>query len=249
MTDLTTPQKVYVWLTGLFVTCLIIADIVGIKLFRLPLGFSLPVPWSDSPITSIVHTCGMLTFPVTFILTDLINDYYGRTGARRITWIGLVMATFVFVIINIAQYMPYPQELTFNIQREHFEAVFASAKLMYVASLCAYLIGQMSDIFLFAVIKRLTRGRFIWLRATGSTLISQFIDSVVVAFLAWYLLPRMFPTDGKTPADLGTSLEIGLTGYILKFALAIGVTPIIYLGHSILRRQFGLVPLPPDEQH
>ncbi|CAG0950445.1 Queuosine precursor transporter [Phycisphaerales bacterium] len=247
MTDLNTSQKVYVWLTGFFVACLVIADIVGIKLFRLPLGFSIPVPWDQIPITAIEHTCGMITFPVTFILTDLINEYYGKKGARRVTWIGLVMAAFVLGVMTLSQKMPHP-EVDYNIRKDHFDAVFGSSKIMFVSSLCAYLIGQMSDIFLFGVIKRLTGGRFIWLRATGSTLISQFIDSMAVAFLAFYLLRNLFPDPDSLPAKLTDALRIGLTGYLLKFVLAIGVTPIIYLGHAILRRVLGLTPLPPDER-
>lgn len=241
--DFTTSQKVYVWLTGFFVACLIIADIVGIKLFRIPLPFHIPVPWSDSPITAIEHTCGMLTFPVTFILTDLLNDYYGKRGARRVTWIGLVMAAFVLCVMNLARLTPH-LDAPFNIDPNAFEAVFGSSTIMFVASLIAYTVGQLSDIFLFGVIKRLTRGRHIYLRATGSTIISQFIDSVVVAFFAWYFLPRLFPEPGETPADLDDALGIGLTGYVLKFCLAIAVTPLVYLGHAVLRRGFGLTPLP-----
>lgn len=243
MTDFTTSQKVYVWLTGFFVACLIIADVVGIKLFRVPIGFSIPVPWDKAPITAIEHTCGMLTFPVTFILTDLINEYYGKKGARRITWIGLVMATFVLGVMMLAGAMPH-LDAPYNIDQAHFDAVFGSSKIMFVSSLCAYTIGQLCDIFLFGVIKRMTGARFIWLRATGSTLVSQLIDSVAVAFFAFFLLRKLFPDPGSPPAALEEAIRIGLTGYVLKFFLAIGVTPLIYVGHAILRRGFGLTPMP-----
>lgn len=231
-------------MAGFFVACFLIADVVGIKLFRVPLGFSLPVPWSQTPITAIEHTCGMLTFPLTFILTDLVNEYYGKKGARRLTWIGFGMGAFGFGVINLSLAMPH-LDAPWNVNPAAFDAVFGAARVMYVASLCAFLVGQFSDIYLFAFFKRLTKGRLIWLRATGSTLISQLIDSIVVAVLAWNVAPTLFPDD-TPPAPLGKALEIGLTGYVLKFVLAIVATPIIYAGHAVLRRRFGLVPVPPE---
>ncbi|MBK7171178.1 MAG: VUT family protein [Gammaproteobacteria bacterium] len=94
-------QLVYLWLAALFIASLLIADIVGIKLFRIPL------PFTVLGFDAIEHTCGMLTFPVTFLLTDLINEYFGPRAARRITYIALVAAVFVFIVMNIAQAMPY----------------------------------------------------------------------------------------------------------------------------------------------
>lgn len=238
----TTSQKVYVWLTAFFVSCLLVADLIGVKLFRIPLGFSVPVPWSDTPIDAVTHTCGMLTFPVTFLLTDLLNEYYGAKGARRVVWIGFAMGGFVFLVLNIAQAMP-SWDVPFNVRQESFDAIFGSAKVMYVASLTAYLIGNMADIFLFGVFKRLTGGRLIWLRATGSTIVSQMVDSFVVTYVA-FDLGRRVVADAGVPMPLGEVLKTAATGYTLKFVIALALTPLIYLGHGILRRGFGLVPLP-----
>lgn len=232
-----TQQKLYVWLTGFFVACLVIADIVGIKLFRIPLPFPI------LGYTAIEHTCGMLTFPVTFLLTDLINEYYGKKGARRVTYIGFAMAIFVFIVINIAQAMPY-LEADYNVKRESFDAIFGSAKIMYVASLAAYLIGQFADIWIFSSLKKLTGGKLLWLRATGSTVISQFLDSFVVSYLAFSLGRRVFPTAGSVPAPFDEVLNIAVTGYTLKFVLAIAITPLIYAGHALMHRYFGLSPVP-----
>ncbi len=229
---LSTQQTVYIWLSAFFVASLLIADIVGIKLFKL------------GPVE---HTCGMLTFPVTFLLTDLINEYYGRKGARRVTWMGLAMGLYVFVVINISQYMPY-LDAPYNVRKENFDAVFGSAKVMYVASLCAYLIGQFCDIALFGFFKRLTRGRYVWLRATGSTVVSQMIDSFIVSLLAFKVGRELFPDPGNLPAPFTDILWIAATGYILKFFVAVGITPLVYLGRAILQRWFGLVPLPPEQR-
>ncbi|MBI1904488.1 MAG: queuosine precursor transporter [Planctomycetia bacterium] len=243
----TIQHKLYVWLCAFFVACLIIADIVGIKLFRIPLGFSFWNPFGKDPIDAIEHTCGMLTFPVTFLLTDLLNEYYGKRAARRVTYIGLVMALFVFGVMNLSVAMPrLPKE--YNVDEKAFEAVLGSAQTMYLASITAYLVGQLSDIWIFHALKRLTRGRFVWLRATGSTVVSQLIDSFIVSYLAFSLGRQILGgPDTPPPAPFIDVLKIAATGYMLKFVVAIAITPCIYAGHGILHRLFGLEPLPPDD--
>jgi hypothetical protein len=238
----TIEQKVYVWLAALTTASLLVADVVGVKLFRIPLGFDVPVPWSQTPISAVTHTCGMLTFPITFILTDLLNEYYGARAARRAVWIAFAMGGFVFVVLNISLAMP-AWDVPFNVAPGAFEAVFGSAKVMYVASLTAYLIGNVCDIFVFGVIKRFTGGRFIWLRATGSTIISQFVDSFFVTWLAFSVGRRLIEGTG-VPMPFGEVLATAATGYSLKFVLAIAATPLVYLGHLVLRRWLGLTPLP-----
>lgn len=234
----TTAQKVYLWLATLFIASLLIADIVGIKLFRIPLPFSI------FGFDAVEHTCGMLTFPITFLLTDLVNEYFGPRAARRLTFMGLAAASFAFVIMNIAQAMPYLQA-PFNVRKEHFDAIFGSAKVMYVASLTAYVVGQLSDIALFGFLKRLTGNRYVWLRATGSTVISQFIDSFIVSYLAFSLGREIFADPANPPAPISAIPSIAVTGYVLKFVLAIAITPLIYLCRWLVERQFGLRPLPP----
>jgi uncharacterized integral membrane protein (TIGR00697 family) len=244
--SLNTAQMVYVWLTAFSVASLLIADVIGIKLFRYPFGFSIQLPWLEKPIQAVEHSCGMLTFPLTFLLTDLLNEYYGRRAARRVAYISLVMALFAFGVINVAKWMPYLDQ-PFNIAPAHFDAVFGSARIMYIASVTAYLIGQLADIWVFRVIKRVTRGRLLWLRATGSTVISQTLDSFVVSYLAFSLGRQLFPDPNVPPAPMFEILQIAMTGYLLKFVLAIAVTPLIYAGRGLIHRWFGLVPLPPDD--
>lgn len=237
MVEFSLAQRVYVWLAAVSVSCLIVADVVGIKLFRIELPFSL------FGISAVEHTCGMLTFPVTFILTDIINEYYGKKGARRVVYIGVAMAMLVFGVINLAQAMPY-LPAAYNIDPEHFNAVFGSAKIMYVASVTAYLAGQLADVFLFGVLKRATAGRLIWLRATGSTVISQMLDSFLVTYLAFDLGRRV--TGEGIPVPFSKVIDMAATGYALKFVLALAVTPLIYLAHGILSRRLGMTPVPPD---
>lgn len=236
----------YVWLTGLSVASLLVADVIGIKLFRIPLGFSISLPWMAQPITAIEHSCGMLTFPITFLLTDLLNEYYGKKAARRVTYISMAMALFAFGVINLAQAMPF-LDAPFNIAPEHFDAVFGSAKIMYIASVSAYLIGQLADIWVFHLLKKVTRGRLLWLRATGSTVISQTLDSFVVSYLAFSLGRQLIKDPANPPAAGWDVVQIAMTGYLLKFVLAIVVTPLIYLGRNFVHRWFGLEPLSSED--
>jgi uncharacterized integral membrane protein (TIGR00697 family) len=229
----TKAQLIYVWLSGVFLASLLIADITGVKLFQFKLwGFT------------VQHTCGMLTFPITFLLTDLVNEYYGQRAARRMVWMGLAMGFGVFVVVNIALAMP-AWDVPFNIRPGSFEDVFANSRVMYVASLGAFMIGNLCDIAVFGWIKRLTRGKMVWLRATGSTVISQFLDSFVVTWLAFNVGRVLFPTDAA-PMPMNEVIKTAATGYTLKFVIAIAITPLIYLGRVIMSRALGIKPLPAD---
>lgn len=239
MTDASLPTgpsldiraKVYVWLTAIFVACLLVADVVGIKLFRINV-----LGWQ------VEHTCGMLTFPITFLLTDLLNDYYGKPAARRVAYIAFAMGALVFGVINIALAMP-SLPAPYNVPDEAFNAVFAKARIMYVASLAAFMVGSLLDIWIFGIMKRATGGRFLWLRATGSTVISQVFDSLVVSILAFHLFPGLLGMPADSIMPLSAALKTAATGYTLKFVLAVGITPLIYAGHAWLR-SLGLRPIP-----
>lgn len=223
--EFTRAHLLYVWLAAFFSACLIMADIVGVK------GFELG---------SVQHTCGMLTFPLTFLITDLVNEYYGKRAARRLTYIALAMALFAFGVMNVSMAMPHAP---WGVQRPEFDAVFGSARVMYVASLVAYLVGQLLDVHVFAWVKRLTQGRFIWLRAAGSTVISQLFDSLIVSAL----YKKGLELTTGVEASVGDILGMAATGYVLKFVLAVGVTPLMYAGRAVMKNTFGLSPLPPEE--
>ncbi len=237
---------VYTWLCAFSATCLVIADIIGIRLFSFKLPFSFSWPWDQATtINSIDHTCGLLVFPITFLLTDLLNEYFGKRAARRAVIVSFVMALFVFGVINAVQAMPR-LDASYNVSEESFSTVFGSAKIMYMASLMAYLIGNICDIAMFAWIKRMTGGRLVWLRATGSTVFSQIIDSFVVCALAFKLGREWFPTPGLEPVTWMMVIKLGMTSYMLKFVIAISLTPLIYAGRSFIKRVWGLHPLPPE---
>jgi queuosine precursor transporter len=208
---LTPAATLYAWLSAASVGCLVIANVIGVKLFQYDLGFA-----------TLEHTAGMITFPLTFLITDLINEYYGKKAARRVAIIGFVVGMLVFGVIK-----------------------FATSTDMYLASMCAFLLGSLADIAIFGWIKRATGTRWVWLRATGSTVASQLLDSFVVTYLAFSLFRRIHSDQG-VPMDLPQVFSTALTGYTLKFVIALALTPAIYAGRAIIQSKLGLKPMPAE---
>jgi uncharacterized integral membrane protein (TIGR00697 family) len=200
--------RLYVWLTAVFVSALVIGDLIGGKFFRLG-GIDLSV--------------GMIPFPLTFILTDIVNEFYGADGARRVTFVGLGMALFVFTIINVALVLPISPESPMD--QELFARAFGWSSRLYVASLTAYVVGQLLDISVFRLFVKYSGGRFLWLRATGSTAVSQAIDTIVVNFV---LL--------SGTKSLAFILTVAKNGYLVKLAIAVALTPLIYLGRGVFTK-------------
>jgi len=230
--------RLYLWLSGVFVTCLLLANILGVKLFH----FDVHVAGWDIPIE---HTVGMLTFPITFLLTDLLNEYYGTRGARRVAYLGFAMGLLAFLLIWVARQIPILEGIPGTANHPAFENIFGSASLMYLASMVAFLLGSMLDIALFTVFKRWTGGRMVWFRATGSTIISQLFDSFLVTFLFFWLFPKLL---GNEATPLLFVVKTAFTGYILKFCISVLLTPAIYAGRWAIREWVGLQPLPAEHK-
>ena len=131
----------------------------------------------------------------------------------------------------------------FNIEAKSFDDVFSSSRIMYIASLAAYLVGSMTDIAMFGWLKRITGGKRVWLRATGSTVVSQAIDSFVVTWLAFSVMRVLVPS-GLPAMPMDEVLRTAATGYLLKFVIALLLTPAVYGGRWLMRVRFGLTPIP-----
>ncbi len=217
--------QLFVVLAGVFVTSLVVGDLIAVKLFEVKLG----------PIVAVM-TIGILPFPVTFLLTDILNEFYGKKAARFITWVGFFMAIFCFAVIAIAVRVPWaPLTQAPGWQgavEGSFNNVFAGSQRILMASMIAYLVAQFCDIAIFNLLKRVTQNKMLWLRATGSTLASQLIDTVVMQFVAW---TGLLPT--------ATILNVIFTSYIVKLLVAVGLTPFIYLGHAFVERKLGIKPV------
>lgn len=203
-------------LSAVFLTALILAETTGGKLIQMALGNGIV----------FTLTMGVIPFPITFIVTDIINEYYGRTGIRFITILGMVMVLFALVLLQIE--MAIPAAAISPVPDVAFNTVFGVSARIILGSLTAYVIGQFVDIAVFHEIRKRTKGSMLWLRATGSTVVSQLIDSFVVLFIAFY-----------GPLSASQIFSIGLTNYLYKFASAIAITPLLYLVHAGVDRYLG----------
>jgi uncharacterized integral membrane protein (TIGR00697 family) len=204
-------ERVFVLLTALFVAALIAGDFVGGKFFSFA-GRTL--------------SAGIIPFPLTFVLTDVVNEFYGTEGARRLTYAGLAAAVFVWAVINLALALPTVADSP--ISDQVFRSAFGTSARLYVASLTAYMIGQLLDLSIFQLLRRATGERLLWLRSTGSTVLSQAIDSISVSFV--FLV-------GTRP--FAFIFSNALNNYVGKLVMAVLLTPLIYLGHGILHRYLG----------
>lgn len=222
--------KLFLVLTAVFTTCLIVGDVIGGKLIELPM-----------PGWVAVITVGMIPFPVTFVLTDLLNEFYGSKAARFATYIafGCAVLTYAFIVIGgaipIAEFTR--DEDWQGVTDEAFANVFLGSQRMIAASLTAYMVSQLVDIGAFAALKKATGGKLLWLRATGSTLISQGIDTVTINLVAWTGVLRF-----------DQILNVMASSYGVKFLIAVGLTPLIYAGRVVFQRFFGMVPAPIDSE-
>lgn len=207
-TALHRKEHLYLWLLGVFVAALLTADLIGGRFFRLA-GRDL--------------SAGMLAFPLTFLLTDVVNEFYGAQATRRLTFVGLGAAVFAFAVINVALVLPVSPESPLS--DDAFRATFGWSNRLYVASLTAYLAGQLLDIAVFSGLRRLTRHKLLWLRATGSTLVSQGIDTLMVNFV---LLGGFKSTS--------FIMDVARDSYVLKILIALALTPLVYLVHAFVGR-------------
>jgi uncharacterized integral membrane protein (TIGR00697 family) len=185
---------------------------------------------------SFTTTVGMVPFPVTFLLTDVINEFYGKRAARFITLTAFSMGVLSFAIIYLSASIPFAPFTRATdwtgVNEQTFNNVFLSSLRMIIASLTAFLISQFVDIGVFQLLKRLTSNRLLWLRASGSTAASQLIDTITITFVAW--------TGQRTTGQI---VNIIYTAYGLKILIALGLTPLIYLCHALVERGLGIQPI------
>jgi uncharacterized integral membrane protein (TIGR00697 family) len=209
-------QKLFVYLCAVFVACLLLGDVIGGKIIRTPLG----------PIS-----VGIIPFPVTFLLTDVVNDFYGRKGARFLTMLGFFMALLAWALLQLTTYLPIDGSTYFT--QAEYAKVFGGSAQLFVASMIAYLIGQFLDIHVFHFWKALTQSRHLWLRATGSTIFSQAVDTVTINAIF-----------GRVTAGWGWGF-IGakvMREYVVKFVVAVALTPVIYAIHGAIVKGLGIEP-------
>jgi uncharacterized integral membrane protein (TIGR00697 family) len=240
--------RLFLILSGFFVANALIAEIIGVKIFSLentlgfdPLGIKI-----FGEVLDVNLTAGVLLWPVVFIMTDIINEYYGMRGVRFLSWLTAGLIAFAFLIFQGAMWLT-PADFFLSSKtgsnvpnmQDAYRAVLGQGGFIIIGSLTAFLLGQLIDVFVFHKIKKLTGEKRIWLRATGSTLVSQFIDSFVVLFIAFYVGTRVNQQGDDFVWPLSLFLAVGIVNYIYKFLVAILLTPVIYLVHSWIERFLG----------
>ncbi len=219
----------------------IIAELIGVKLFQLEEVFGLDK--ADFPLFGTEHlsfrlSIGVLSWPLVFLVTDVVNDYFGVRGVRFLTLVTAALIALMFPVLWLAIAAPpdrawwvgYGSGAGVPDMQAAFAAIFGQGMNIIIGSLCAFLVSQMADALTFRWFKRMTGERRIWLRATGSTLISQLVDSLLVTWVAFALFRGM---------PMAEATALALTAYVYKFAVAIVSTPAIYAAHAIIERWLG----------
>ncbi len=204
-------DTVYVVLAGIFITNAIVAELIGGKLIH---------------VGSAVMSIGILPWPIVFVTTDLINEYFGEKGVRKLSLITASLIAYTFIILYLAMQIPAVNGEKL-VSDEQFNGVFGQSMWIIVGSITAFIVSQIIDVSIFHSVKNRTGDRMIWLRSTGSTVISQLFDSFIVLGIAFWMTGKM---------DTPTFIVSAFTGYGIKLAIAILMTPLIYLGHALIER-------------
>jgi uncharacterized integral membrane protein (TIGR00697 family) len=226
MTGQERANRLFLVLAVFFVSNALLAEFIGVKIFALEdtLGLA-PLEWNLFGQTgSLNFTAGTLLWPIVFVMTDVINEFYGKRGVRFISWlaVALIVYGFVFAYLAIALapaswWVGVAADQGVPDYQKAFAAVFGQGLWTIGGSLVAFLI----DVSVFHRIRRATGERMVWLRATGSTAVSQLVDSFVVLYIAFVLGPQQWPTN--------LFLAVGTLNYAYKMAAAIALIPLLYL--------------------
>jgi uncharacterized integral membrane protein (TIGR00697 family) len=206
----TRREVVFVTLAGIFITSAIVAELISAK--------SIPTPFS--PIIA-----GIIPWPIVFLLTDVMNDYFGKETVKRLSYITAGLIAFCFLIVCIAVEMP--TDSNSYLSDPEFRKAFGGSLPIMIGSITAFLVSQLVDVQLFSIFNKLTNGRMIWLRSTGSTVISQLIDGFIVLCIGFWL-PGVYSFE--------EILVFWISGYSVKLIIAVLLTPFVYLMHALAKR-------------
>lgn len=245
-------NRLWMVLAGFFLANALVAEFMGVKLFSLEKTFGYaPVNWTLLGQSNLAFTltAGVLLWPAVFLMTDIINEYFGRRGVKFLSYLTAALIAYGFLMLFFAMGLepadfwrtahikpdwPAEQQAAMRAQVSDYNAaygvVFGQSLWIIVGSLFAFLISQLVDVGIFHRIKAATGEKRIWMRSTGSTLVSQFLDSFVVVFIALYI--------GQQLPFLQV-LAISIMSYIYKAIIAMLLTPVIYLVHGIIDRYLG----------
>lgn len=236
--------NLYLILCGIFLANAILAELIGVKIFSVEASLGIPsarIPLFGEHILDFNLTAGAVIWPVVFITTDIINEYFGMKGVRKISFLTAGLILYLFgVILVVTELKPAAFWLDvnevdaagnpFNINLA-FTTIFRQGMGIIVGSLTAFLIGQLLDAWVFQKLRRITGSRKIWLRATGSTLVSQLVDSFVVLIIAFKVFGNW---------SWPQVISVAIINYVYKFGAAVLLTPLLYVAHYVIDRYLGI---------
>lgn len=235
------PTRLFVFFTAFFVANALIAECIGTKLFSLEklLGTNpANITLFGQHGLAFTLTCGVLLWPLEFVMTDIINEFYGPKAVRRISFIAVGLISYAFLMFYLAIHVPAADFWVASRKDQGipdmqlaFDGIFGQGMRIIIGSLVAFLVSQIVDVTVFHKIKKRTGEKYVWLRATGSTVVSQLVDSYIVLFIAF---SGIFTWQ--------QILAIGMMNYTYKFVMAVVLTPVLmyvekriakYLGHEV----------------
>lgn len=240
------PTRLFIILGGFFVANALVAEFIGVKIFALedtfgwhPFNFNL-----YGQVGALQFSAGVLLWPIVFVMTDIINEYYGTKGIRLLSYLAVGLISYAFLMIYAAMNLaPASWWIGQNAERgvpdmqAAFSIILGQGLLIIAGSITAFMVSQLVDVTSFHSIKKVTGERMIWLRATGSTLISQLIDSFIVLIIAFKWGPQL--VGNVKPWSWSQLLAVATVQYTYKFLMAIVLTPVIYIIHERIERYLG----------
>ena len=221
MAKMTRRDVVFGVLGAFFLTNAVVAELVGGKLIHIG-----PESWTMYG-GRLVATVGVMLWPVVFVTTDLINEYFGSKGVRKLSFLTAGMIAYTYVLLTATMSMPAAPG---GIDDTSYRNVFGPGQSIILGSLVAFLISQIVDVTVFHMLRRRSGKAMLWLRSTGSTVVSQLIDTLVVLYIG-LAIPFHW--------DFHTYLRVAIPNYLIKLAIAIAMTPVIYLVHGLIERYLG----------
>src|SRR5688572_20560238 len=233
-------NRLFIFLAGFFLTNALIAEFVGVKIFALEetLGAD-PFHWSLFGINGTLNfTAGVLLWPFVFIMTDVINEYFGVRGVRLISWIAVAFIAYAFLaayaaisLAPAAFWVEANAGLGVPDVQKAYAVVFGQGLWTICGSIIAFLVGQLIDVAIFHRILKMTGEKYVWLRATASTAVSQLLDSFIVLYIAFVIGPQHW--------SIPQFLAVGTVNYVYKMCAAIALIPLLYVARGAIGRYLG----------
>jgi uncharacterized integral membrane protein (TIGR00697 family) len=200
----------FVVVACVFVTALVVSNIIAVKLVE---------------VSGRVFPAGLVIFPLSYLLGDVLTEVYGIRSARRIIWLGFGCNLLALGAIQAAIHLPAADFWSDN--QEAYEEILGTTWRLFLASLAAYLVGELANAYVLAFVKGATRGRFLWIRTIGSTIVGEGLDSAIFVTIAF----------AGTGASLGNPI---VTTWLIKVAWETAATPLTYWIVGYLKRSEGL---------